>query len=240
MSTLKTYLRETCPTIYQWLGNAKRWAKPRAPVSVADRHEAIFTKIYSRNAWGDVDSSSGMGSNLEQTETVRRELPILLKQWGIQVFMDAPCGDFFWLKEVDLGVGQYIGVDVVKSLIEKNCELHGGPARMFLAKDISRDELPRADLIFCRDCLGHLSFADIRAVLKNFARTQSIYLLTTTFPKLAQNQNISTGAWRPVNLQISPFHFPAPLLLINENCTELDGDFGDKSLALWRITDLPL
>jgi len=29
------------------------------------------------------------------------------------------------------------------------------------------------------------------------------------------------------------------LRLLNENCTEGDGAFGDKSLGLWRVDDIP-
>ena len=37
----------------------------------------------------------------------------------------------------------------------------------------------------------------------------------------------------------APFNFPPPLRLVNENCTEGDGAYGDKCLGLWRLADLP-
>jgi hypothetical protein len=46
------------------------------------------------------------------------------------------------------------------------------------------------------------------------------------------------GDWRPLNFQRPPFTFPAPLEFINEACTEWNGDYADKSLALWQIADL--
>jgi hypothetical protein len=42
-----------------------------------------------------------------------------------------------------------------------------------------------------------------------------------------------------LNLQLPPFNFPAPLRLIEENCTEDGGKYADKSLGLWRLSDLP-
>lgn len=42
-----------------------------------------------------------------------------------------------------------------------------------------------------------------------------------------------------INLERAPFGFPPPLELVNEGCTEGDGRFADKSLALWRIAELP-
>lgn len=93
--------------------------------------------------------------------------------------------------------------------------------------DITKDRLPTGDLILCRDCLVHFSLSD------NFKASQSRYLLTTTFTNLTFNQEIRTGSWRPLNLEIEPFNFPKPILVINENCTEGEMNFTDRSLALW-------
>jgi hypothetical protein len=98
---------------------------------------------------------------------------------------------------------------------------------------------PAADLLLCRDCLVHLSFADIDKALRNIRRSSLAYLLTTTFPAESVNADIVTGDWRPLNLQAAPFNLPTPVELINEGCTEGDGAFADKSLGLWRIRDLP-
>ena len=65
------------------------------------------------------------------------------------------------------------------------------------------------------------------------------YLLTTTFPSCDQNEDIVTGDWRLLNLQRPPFNFPPPLRLMNERCTESRGAFGDKSLGLWLVGQLP-
>ncbi|HEX8999730.1 MAG TPA: class I SAM-dependent methyltransferase, partial [Blastocatellia bacterium] len=80
---------------------------------------------------------------------------------------------------------------------------------------------------------------DAIAALRNFKRSKSEYLLTTTFPKTEVNEDILTGEWRPLNLQRAPFNFPEPLRLINERCTEEGDRYADKSLGLWRLSDLP-
>ena len=51
---------------------------------------------------------SGPGSSLVQTATIRRDIPALLASLGIRSFLDAPCGDFNWMRHVDLGVERYI------------------------------------------------------------------------------------------------------------------------------------
>jgi hypothetical protein len=99
-------------------------------------------------------------------------------------------------------------------------------------------KLPTVDLIFCRDCLVHFSFDDIRRALQNICRSGSAYLLTTTFTEQRQNQDIVTGQWRQLNLELEPFSLPKPLSLINEDCTEGEGKFADKSLGLWRIEEI--
>jgi hypothetical protein len=46
------------------------------------------------------------------------------------------------------------------------------------------------------------------------------------------------GQFRPLNLEAPPMSLPAPMLMINEGCTEGDGKYQDKSLGLWRMLDI--
>jgi glycosyltransferase involved in cell wall biosynthesis len=58
---------------------------------------------------------------------------------------------------------------------------------------------------------------------------------------LAPRQNcpdILFGNWHPLNLMAPPFNFPPPIQLLNEQCTEDNGNYIDKSLALWKLDDL--
>jgi hypothetical protein len=94
------------------------------------------------------------------------------------------------------------------------------------------------DVIFCRDALVHFSFSDVFRALDNIISSNSTYLITTTFVDRNKNTDILTGQWRPLNLQAHPFDFPAPIATIDERCTEGDGSWGDKSLGVWRISEL--
>jgi len=201
-----------------------------------------FTRIYDKNIWDNDESRSGVGSSLEQTAVIRKEVQRLVRELEVKTLIDAPCGDFNWMKEVDLGVENYIGVDIVEKLIRVNNARYGNSIRHFLCHDLTMDELPRADLILCRDCLVHLTFEEALKGLGNFKRSGARYLLTTTFPACRMNEERSEVGndvfWRPLNLQLSPFNFPQPLRLINEECTECGGQFADKCLGLWRMADL--
>jgi hypothetical protein len=206
----------------------------------ADRSKSmrnVFTEIYRNNSFGGIDSRSGTGSDLIQTDEIRRSLPGLLKDISAKTVLDIPCGDFHWMKDVELGA-RYIGADIVAELIEQNQKLYGNECRSFTTLDLVTDKLPKVDLIFCRDVLVHFSFEDIFSALRNIKCSDSNFLLTTTFTGRDSNTDIVTGQWRPLNLEKPPFALPSPILIINEKCTEGDGSWGDKSLGLWRISDI--
>jgi len=194
--------------------------------------EKVFSDIYRNNAWADPESVSGRGSTLARTAVVRKELPALLAELGAGSLLDAPCGDFNWMRHVDLGRVDYKGADVVPELIAQNRLKYGGARRQFVVLDITKDEVPRADLILCRDCLIHLSFRHARAAVANFKRSGSTYLLATTHAHERENVDIESGSGRYVNLRLPPFNFPEPLRLITE-----DPELG-KCLGLWRLKDL--
>jgi hypothetical protein len=198
---------------------------------------AGFVAAYRR--FGD-ESLSGPGSSLAQTAELRERLPQLLEDLGVRSLLDAPCGDFHWMSRVRLGLDDYVGVDLLPELVERNQRRHGRPRRRFACLDIRRDPLPEATAILSRDCLVHLPFEDAFRALRNFKRSQSRYLLATTFPGREENRDTSRGEWRPLNLERAPFHFPKPLRVVNERCSEAAGAYGDKSLAVWRLADVPV
>jgi hypothetical protein len=192
-----------------------------------------FRHVYNTNAWGGLESVSGEGSSLEQTVVLRKKLPSLLRSIQATVMLDAPCGDHFWIKELSLDLELYIGVDIVKEIIDQNRRRYGGREKQFFVKDITKDSLPCVDCILCRDCLEHLSFEHIFRVLENFRQSGAKYLLATTYTQRTHNKDSVTGAaWRPNNLQQPPFCFPPPIQLINEECSEGGGKWSDKSLGL--------
>jgi SAM-dependent methyltransferase len=196
----------------------------------------VFSKIFESNDWGSGESVSGLGSELKSTEKIREEIPELIKKFKIKSFLDIPCGDFNWMSKVDLDGVDYIGADIVDSLIQKNKEKF--PEINFKVLDITKDELPKVDLIFVRDLFGHFSYESIENAMINILSSGTKYLLTTSFTKWDYNVNIENGGWRPINLLITPFRFK-PIYLINENCTEGSNlEFSDKCLILFDLESL--
>ncbi len=198
----------------------------------------IFTEIWKTWAWKGEYSASGAGSDLEQTAVIREKIPELLKKHHCKSIADAPCGDFYWMRAVELPVEKYYGIDVVLPMIEALQEQFGNEQCSFLAKDLTKELIPRVDFVLCRDCLIHLSYKDIKRVIFLLKLSGSKYLLTTSFVNRESNYDIPTGEWHPINLQKPPFNFPPPLEIINENCSEGEGNWNDKSLLLWELRSL--
>ena len=215
----------------------KRLKKQRRSSAYLCRGRAeVFTQIYRSNRWRDSESVSGPGSNLQQTEKLRHKIPILIRSLEVESVLDIPCGDFHWMSKTELAVN-YTGADIVEELIQKNRDIHGDDRVSFCVLDLVSSPLPRADLVFCRDCLVHLSYNNIFSAIANIKRSGAKYLVTTTFPAVQSNYNIVTGDWRPVNLERAPFNFPRPESLINEECPV--AGYTDKSLGVWLTETLP-
>ncbi|MGL9616844.1 class I SAM-dependent methyltransferase [Bradyrhizobium sp. U531] len=201
---------------------------------------ARFERIERTNLWGAASSVSGLGSEDMATAAIRDALPPLLRRLGVRSLLDAPCGDAGWIGRLRLDI-DYTGVDIVPSLIAANTKrvADGELAGCFLVADLTRDRLPRADLILCRDCLVHLSFQNIARAIAGFRESGAQFLLATTFPEFEGNRDCEDGDWRALNMTRAPFGWPAPRDLIDERCEEGDGGWRDKSLGLWRLDELP-
>ena len=201
-----------------------------------------FTEIYKNNSFQGTESISGPGSSLVTTETLRQELPKLLKDLGVKTLIDCPCGDFHWMSKVinNLGIDKYIGIDIVQSLVDKNNVKYSNDLISFICKDAVEGLNFKGDLILCRDCLGHLSFNSVFKFFNNFINSDITYLLVTTFTnedRYNSNSEDGVGSYA-INLTKSPFNLPNPIFVLNENCPEGNGLFKDKSLGLWRRKDL--
>lgn len=203
----------------------------------------VFDAIYHDKYWWccekdlasgqSVSVFSGAGSTMLQTARIRKQLPLLLQSLGVKKFIDVPCGDFHWMRTVDLSfLDVYIGVDIVADLIDINEKKYAHEKRRFMVADLTTDILPCADLILCRDCFAHLCNAAIFKAVNTLKKSGSTYLLVTTIPYQESNRDIATGDWRALNLELPPFNFPQPLHMMEEGW---DG----KVLALWKISDLP-
>jgi 2-polyprenyl-3-methyl-5-hydroxy-6-metoxy-1,4-benzoquinol methylase len=195
----------------------------------------IFTGIYKNNDWKSDESVSGQGSTMDATEGIRRELPKLLNKFHVKSLLDIPCGDCNWINRVDFPEDfEYHGADIVEEVVELARDnmrgRYGWNQNNFTVLDITKDQLPKVDLILVRDLFGHFSEPDLALAIKNVKSSGAKYLLATTFPSSFNTVRIQTGQWHALNLDYY-CGLPPVLEIINEG----NQMFKDKCLGLWQL-----
>jgi hypothetical protein len=199
----------------------------RALGAMGDR-KGIFTKVYSSDWWGSPESKSGSGSQLSRTETFRAELQAWVAQNRIASLLDAPCGDYNWMRHVQFPDDfRYVGGDIVGELIAANRRRF--PGVHFVEMDIISDALPAVDAWLCRDAMIHFPNAPVSTVIERFCGSNIGYLLATTFPSVAANRDIEFGQYRPLNLTVAPFNMPQPERIL---CDDEDVSRG-RVVGVW-------
>lgn len=200
-----------------------------------------FAEIYRRGLWHSRESGSGQGSEVAYTRNIREFLPKIIRKYDIRSMVDAPCGDFNWMRLVlpDVDVS-YAGFDIVEPVIRENQRRYAGARVRFETADICADPLPAADLLMVRDCLFHLSFRDIDRFLRNIRRVEYRFLLTSThlIESEATNLDIESGDFRLIDLFDAPFGFPPDAVLARVD------DFPPgysirREMVLFRKEDVP-
>lgn len=214
-----------------WLRTLSAWS---TGVKSQLRRTHDFEEASREPSWGSYESRSGTGSTLGATGTIRQRLPELLADLQVRVVLDAPCGDWNWMSQISLPVERYFGIDIARGIVDANQVKYARDGVSFQVADLTCDPLPRADFVICRDCLVHLSYADIFAVLRNFRLTGATYLLTNSYDTLVNTDQVSGIPWRPLDMQLYPFYFPEPELRFEDG-----GDVDPNRMCLWRLQDLP-
>lgn len=189
-------------------GKRKSYKKMLEKKDIEDR----FTIIYKKNLWQSKESISGEGSEIAYTKPLRDWMLRKIPQLNIKILVDAPCGDFNWMKTLTPKLNiKYIGMDIVSSLIDSNKIKYQSENIHFEKANICKDPLPDCDIIMVRDCLFHLSYEDINKFLRNLYKTNYKYLFTTTHLNINKNKfsniDIKTGDFRYIDLFSKPFNF---------------------------------
>ena len=201
-------------------------------------------KVFENNLWGDSESRSGPGSNLQNTAEIRIRIPELLKKYNIRLLIDAPCGDFNWMKNISKELNEildnYLGIDIVDEVIDLNNKYYATDKIKFVKADLTKDALPEYDCVICRDLFLHLSYSNILKVLSNFKKSGIKYMLISTYTKPRKNFNVLNFYinGRALNMQKHPFFLPNPFDIINEKYEGQNGEYNDKSLALWKLNNI--
>jgi hypothetical protein len=189
----------------------------------------IFTDIVLNSKWKK--HPCGPGSTMGYTKNLREKLIPLLESYKIKSILDLPCGDFSWMSTTGItDTIDYIGADIVEPMILANKKNY--PGVDFRVLDLTKDILPNVELIFCRDCLLHLSFNDIDKALTNIANSNIKYILMSSwFEDATNDRDITTGAWRYINFTAGPYNFGKPEASLSD---WIEG-FPRREMMLWPI-----
>ncbi|MBC2846303.1 class I SAM-dependent methyltransferase [Winogradskyella flava] len=174
-------------------------------------------QIYEKHLWGGKNFNfySGEGSHNPEIITPYLEAvsDFLKSKNGNLTVCDLGCGDFNIGQHLVQYTKNYIAVDIVDSLIERNKTLFKANNLEFYCLDISKDELPKADCVILRQVLQHLSNEEIKNILAKLYNYKYV-ILTEHLPnrhfipnkdKIA-SQGIRLKQNSGVNLLAQPFN----------------------------------
>lgn len=181
-------------------------------------NESVFTGIYKTAAWGRNEEGkgfSGDGSVLENATPYVSFLEEFIKKNDIQSVVDLGCGDWTLSQHLNWSGIQYIGIDVVKFVIENNQKLYSAPNIRFIHADATQFDLPEGDLLICKDVLQHLSNEDILKILKQRAKFKHCLFVNdvTRSNSARMNAKIDSGELRPLDLSKAPFYLKGEKVL---------------------------
>lgn len=193
----------------------------------------IFTQIYKNNSWGCNESKSGPGSRMSVNKNFLNLLENFVKTHNIKSIIDCGCGDFNWMKLFNFNlIDSYLGIDIVEELININMKKYSTNKINFTCHSIIEDDIPKTDLIICKDVLFHLSYSDANQAIKNIFESKPKYFISTNFTDFT-NFDIKSGNWRPINLLSEPFNLNVPYIYWNniENRSDIHSN---KSIGVWK------
>lgn len=198
-----------------------------------DDPKLIFTNVFRKNWWNNGESRSGWGAEMRRTVSIRAALPSFVQRHSVRSLLDAPCGDFHWMRHVEWPSGfRYIGADIVHDLIVDNRSKY--PGTEFVELNVLSDPLPQVDSWLARDLMIHFPDNAIRAALDQFRKAGIRYLLATTYPNASRNTDIKFGQVRHLNLCAPPFSLPPPFEALPEDDDPQTG----RVIGVWRREDI--
>lgn len=166
----------------------------------------IFSDIYRNDKW---TNGSGPGSIASLNSVFLEYLRKFIDDNQINSIADIGCGDFQLLRNFPLGTCNYIGFDVVPSIIEKNRRTWANNSTAFSNMPTNLDDLPNKDLYIIKDVLIHLPNSLSKEILEAILKRCKFAIIVNNNSSDTDNFNsdISPGQFRPVDVSLDPFNF---------------------------------
>ncbi len=204
-----------------------------------------FNLIYKSKYWkykiNSNYSASGAGSDLDATLNIRAGLKIFFKKFHIKSILDIPCGDFYWMSQMDLDEYKYLGCDLVEQvIIDNNLKFKNLKNIKFSTFDLINDDINvynNFDILIIRDCLVHLEEKQIHKILKKIFDSNIKYIALTSYDITNNKINPQKGdRWRPINFLIEPFLLKKPFYEIDD-FNDFNAGEKQKKLLIWKIDE---
>ena len=202
-------------------------------------------QVYASKLWGDNNSDFYSGEGSHHPDLVNPYIDVLITFLtsfkSPLTICDLGCGDFNIGKELVKYTKNYVAVDIVANLIERNKEKYKIDNLVFHCLDIAVDDLPTADCALLRQVLQHISNSEIQSIVRKLSDFKYV-ILTEHLPEgvftpnkdIISGQGIRLKKQSGVNLLASPFNLKVieekQLLSIN-----LDNHKGIITTTLYKL-----
>ncbi len=203
--------------------------------------KAVMHQIYENNMWGGKENDFYSGTGSHDQKIVAPYIQMVssfLKSFEKPLSVcDLGCGDFNIGIQLLNYTSDYIGVDVVDNLIERNKEKFKRNNLSFECLDICKDELPNADCAIVRQVLQHLSNNEIKQLVKKLEKYKYL-IITEHIPIGIFTPNIDIVTGQGIRLKkksgVELIKEPFNLNPISENKI-LEVVYDDKSLIVTMV-----
>lgn len=150
------------------------------------KRKSVFSNIYKKNLWGGKKGEIYSGAGSYREEFVR-EYSVYIKEFvkknRINTIVDLGCGDFNVASNFAADVKNYIGIDIVEDVINRNSAKFSGDKIHFLCMDIVEEDLPNADLCLIRQVLQHCTNEEIKHILEKCKKYKNILVTENVWNK---------------------------------------------------------
>ena len=182
------------------------------------------------NKTNNNESSSGLGSDLNVTKELTKDLDNFLKNNKVFSILDIACGDFIWMNELISNNKNisYLGLEIVDKIVENNNNLFSNQKIKFKVADVIVDDLPKDyDFVLVRDFLIHIKNDDILNLIEKVKKSNCKYFAINNFPNIKSNKEImGYGHHRYVNIEIPPYNLTNVFKIIDDH---------DRKLNIYKI-----
>jgi len=185
-----------------------------------------FKTVYSENLWKNQESISGDGSTLNCSLEYLKFIEKFIVDNRIKKILDIGCGDFNLMRHLNLSYIEYVGIDMIKDLIDINNKKYGNHnINFFNVKIHEFDYADKYDLILCKDVLQHWSNQSVI----NFHRSLKNYnycilvndYINHDYTNKNYNVNILDSEYTVVDLMEDSYNFRGDYIFEWKSCNSL-------------------